>query len=97
MRLIGGPELQMLTRGADPELRGAALALAAELRAASWRSPGEARQAFPRAECTDDRLTVFLDDRHCAVVLISYEKGVALIEFAGPSAGRPATGAAGKA
>jgi hypothetical protein len=82
MRLIGRPEL--LSLGAD--LRGAACSLAAELEAASWESSDDARKAFPNARIADDRIVVHLDDRHCVELALIYEKGVAMVLFAGPSA-----------
>lgn len=93
MRLIGRPDLMRLARGSNPLLRDAVLALAAELEAASWRTPEEARVAFPSAVVDGGGLTIDLDGRHCVVVAISYEKGVALVESAGPGAGRRVAGA----
>jgi hypothetical protein len=83
MRLIGRPDLLKLARGGDGPLRDAAFALAAELQSASWRTPAEACAAYPRARLDGHRLAIDLGDRHCAVIAINYEKGVALIEFAG--------------
>lgn len=85
MRLIGRPDLLMLARCAGIDLRGAVLAFAAELEEASWQSADDARAAFPLARFTSDHLIVDLAGEHCAVIAISYEKGVALIVFAGPS------------
>jgi hypothetical protein len=56
---------------------------AAELEAAEWLSAIEAAGAFPHARFADHRLIIDLDDRHCAVVAIQYELGIALVEFAG--------------
>lgn len=82
MRLIGRPEL--LALGAD--LRGAACSLAAELEAASWQSSDDAQAAFPKARISAERIVVDLDDRHCVELAVIYEKGVAMVLFAGPSA-----------
>lgn len=83
MRLIGRPELMAF----PADLRGAACSLAAELEAASWQSSEDARTAFPNARISADSIVVDLDDRHCVELAIIYEKGVAMVTFAGPSAG----------
>jgi hypothetical protein len=94
MRLIGRPELLELAL----PLRGAACSLAAELEAATWRSSDEARTAFPNARFTPDGFIVDLDDSHCVELTIIYEKGVAVVKFAGPSTGgkRPRAPMSGK-
>lgn len=86
MRLIGRPELIKLARAAGGRPGDAVRALAAELEAASWRSFDDVRKAFPLSHFSDDRLTIDLDGDHCTVVAINYEKGVALVEFAGSGA-----------
>lgn len=85
MRLIGKSELFTLAQSAASDLRNAVHSLAAELEAAAWRSITEAEAAFPLAALTGHRLIIDLDDRHCAVVVIQYELGIALVEFAGPT------------
>lgn len=88
MKLIGVPLLFALAQRADPPLRGAALALHAELAAARWSRIDEVLAAFPNAEHEPHRLIVELGDGHCAVVSISYEASIAVIEFAGRRADR---------
>lgn len=83
MRLIGKSELFALAQSASTDLRDAALALTAELESAIWRSQSEAMVAFPRAAFAGHRLVIELDGRHCAVVSIQYELGIAFVEFAG--------------
>jgi len=83
MRLIGKSALFTLAQSAAAALRDDVRALAAELEAAEWLSAAEAAGAFPRARLSDHRLIIDLDDRHCAVVAIQYELGIALVEFAG--------------
>lgn len=85
MRLIGKSELFMLAQSATVDLRDAVLSLAAELEAAVWRSLSEAKAAFPRARFAGGRLIIDFDDRHCAVVAIQYELGIAFVEFVGPT------------
>lgn len=83
MRLIGISKLSALAQNATGDLRGAILALNAELVAAEWRSVAEATAAFPAAESEHNRLVITLDHQHCVVVVISFETGIALLEFAG--------------
>jgi len=91
MKLIGVPILLGVIRNADPSLRGAVLALHAELAAADWSCVEEALTSYPNAEREGHRLVVDLDHRHCAVVGINYEVGIAMIEFAGCRVNRAAT------
>jgi len=83
MRLIGISKLSELAQKATGDLRGAILALHAELVAAEWSSAADATAAFPAAKCERKRLVIALDHRHCVVVAISYEAGIAVVEFAG--------------
>ncbi len=83
MRLIGVPTLFALVQRGDPLLRGAVLALHAELVAARWRCIEDAQAAYPNAKYEAHRLVVSLDDLHCAVLAINYEMGIAVFEFAG--------------
>jgi len=83
MRLIGKSELFTFAQSATEDVREAVLALSAELEAAVWGSASDAEVAFPRAAFAGHRLIIQLDDRHCAVVAIQYELGIALVEFAG--------------
>ena len=83
MQLIGISKLSALAQNASDELRGAVLALHAELVAAEWSSAADAKAAFPAAKCEPKRLEVALDHRHCVIVAISYETGIAVVEFAG--------------
>ena len=85
MRLIGKSALFTLAQSVTAVLRDDVRALAAELEAAEWLSASEAAGAFPRARFSDHRLIIDLDQRHCAVVAIQYELGIALVEFAGPT------------
>ncbi|WP_126177107.1 hypothetical protein [Tsuneonella rigui] len=86
MRLIGKSELHALARTKDKDLRAAVLALCAELEAANWRAFSEVETAYPFAASSDPRVTIDLDERHCAVVTFNFEVGMALVEFAGPAA-----------
>ena len=83
MRLIGKSELLTLAQSAAMDVRDAVRSLAAVMEAAIWRSASDAKAAFPRAAFADHRLIIELDDRHCVVVAIQYEAGIALVEFAG--------------
>lgn len=88
MRLTGRPELLKLARMAGGRVGDGVRALAAELEAAAWSNNADVRNAFPSSDLSGRRLTVSFDGDHCAVIAISYEKGVALVEYAGSSAGR---------
>ena len=84
MRLIGISRLSTFMQGAGACLKGAISALCAELVAAKWDSFDRALAAFPKAERRRHRLVVDLDDRHCVMVGINIEAGIAIVEFAGP-------------
>ena len=83
MRLIGVSKLSALAQNASGDLRGAVLALHAELVAAEWCSAADATAAFPAAKCERKRLVINLDHGHCVVVAISFETGIGVVEFAG--------------
>ena len=83
MHLIGISKLSALAQNATGDLRGAVLALHAELVAAEWSSAADATAAFPAAKCERRRLVITLDHRYCVVVAVSYETGIAVVEFAG--------------
>lgn len=86
MRLIGKSELHALARTEDIDLRAAVLALCAELEAARWRAFSDVEKAYPFANSANPRVTIDLDERHCAVVTFNFEVGIALVEFAGSAA-----------
>lgn len=83
MRLIGKSELYALARTKDRDLRTALLALCAELEAANWHASEDAQRHYPNAAIAGQRLTIELDERHCAVVTFNFILGIALVEFAG--------------
>jgi len=83
MRLIGRPLLAELSETAGEYLRGSARALAAEMASADWKSSKEFRQAFPNARIDEHRIFVDLDQDHCALIIMNYERSVAMVEYAG--------------
>lgn len=83
MRVMGKSRLIRLANGQSADACGASWAFLAELVEARWRSPQEATSAYPYAVIEAHRLTVPLDARHCVIVAINYELGLALIEYAG--------------
>lgn len=86
MRLIGRPLLLRLAEDAGVKLRDDVRAFAAELEAASWESSKGLKRAFPEARIEGRRVIVDLDERHCAVIIIDYERSVSVVEYAGASA-----------
>jgi hypothetical protein len=85
MRIVGKSELHALARTKERDLRDAVLAFSAELEAANWCAIEDARLAFPQARFAEHRLTIDLDERHCVMVALNIEVGIAAVEFAGPS------------
>ena len=83
MRLIGRPLLLRLAENAGEGLRDDVCAFAAEIQAASWKSSMSLKRAFPNARVEKHRAFVDLDERHCAVIIVDYERSVAVVEFAG--------------
>lgn len=86
MRLIGRPLLLRLAEVAGKELQDDLRALAAEVEAASWKSSKGLKRAYPEARIDGRRVIVDLDERHCAVIIIDYERSVGVVEYAGASA-----------
>lgn len=86
MRLIGRPLLLRLAENAGEGLQGDVCAFAAEVQAASWKSSMSLKRAFPDAQIEKHRAIVDLDERHCAVIIVDYERSVAVVEYAGASA-----------
>ena len=89
MRLIGISRLLKITAADD--LRGTISAFHAELVTAKWETFDSVLAAFPKAERRRHRLVVDLDERHCVVLAINVEAGIAVVEFAGPRAKLPDT------
>lgn len=75
-----------LAEVAGEELQDDLRALAAEVEAASWKSSKGLKRAYPEARIDGRRVIVDLDERHCAVFIIDYERSVGVVEFAGASA-----------
>jgi mRNA-degrading endonuclease HigB of HigAB toxin-antitoxin module len=86
MRLIGRPLLLLLADDADEDLQGGLRALAAEIESADWKSSRDLHRAFPKARIEKRRVFVELDERHCAVIIVNYERSVAMVEYAGANA-----------
>jgi mRNA-degrading endonuclease HigB of HigAB toxin-antitoxin module len=72
--------------GAD--LSAALRAFHAELEQAQWRSHSDVLTVYPRAEIEAHRFIIPLDERHCVVVALNYELGIAVIEYAGSRTNR---------
>jgi mRNA-degrading endonuclease HigB of HigAB toxin-antitoxin module len=89
MRIAGKSTLIRASSECNDETAGAYRAFLAELEAAAWRSPKDVLAAYPNAELETQSLVVSLDGQHCVVVALSYATGIALIQYAGPSARRP--------
>lgn len=87
MRLIGRPQLAPLGDEAGADLRDGVRALAAEIGAAEWKSSKDLELSFPNARIEKHRVFVDLDEHHCAVIIVNYERGVAMVEYAGANAG----------
>lgn len=83
MRIAGSLRLIRPAEDCSRELRGAFLALHAELVVASWHSPEDVLATYPHAEQEAHRLVVSIHGTHCAIIAINYELGIALIEHAG--------------
>ena len=75
-----------LAEDAGEDLQGGVRALAAEVESASWKSSTSLKRAFPEARIEEHRAIVDLDERHCAVIIVDYERSVAVVEYAGASA-----------
>ncbi len=88
MKVTGRPKLIRLAQGAAADLCAAVRAFHAELEEARWHSHRDPLSVYPRAHVEAHRLVVPLDERHCVVVGINYESGIALIEYAGANADR---------
>lgn len=86
MRLIGRPLLLRLAEVAGEKLQDDLRALTAEIEAASWKSSKGLERAFPGACIKGRRVIVDLDERHCAVIIMDYERSVSVVEYAGASA-----------
>jgi hypothetical protein len=87
MRLIGRPLLLLLADDASEDLQGRVRALAAEIEVADWKSSKDLRRAFPNARIEKRRIFVELNERYCAVIIVNYERSVAMVEYAGANAG----------
>lgn len=86
MRLIGRPLLLRLAEDAGENLQDDLRAFAAEVETASWKSSKGLKRAFPEARIEGHRVIVDLDERHCAVIIVDYERSVSVVEYAGASA-----------
>jgi hypothetical protein len=84
MKLMGVAKLLELIQDCDGPRAGAVAALSAELKSADWSDRSDAANDYPSAIIHGRRLQIAIDDRHCVVVVVNYEAGVILIEFAGP-------------
>lgn len=84
--MIGRPLLLRLAEDAGENLQDELRAFAAEVEAASWKSSKGLLRAFPEARVEGCRVIVDLDERHCAVIIIDYERSVSVVEYAGASA-----------
>lgn len=84
--MIGRPILLRMAENAGENLQDDLRALAAEFEAASWKSSKGLKRAFPEARIEGCRVIVDLDERHCAVIIIDYERSVSVVEYAGASA-----------
>ncbi len=84
MRLMGTDRLHAIATGADPAVASAAACLCAELAAARWSNPEEARADFPKAVTRGSKLEIPLDDENRVVLLVNYRLATILVEFAGP-------------
>jgi len=85
MRLIGRPLLLRIAEDAGEILQDDLRALAAEVESASWKSSKGLKRAFPEARIEGCRVIVDLDERHCAVIIVDYERSVTVVEYAGLS------------
>lgn len=83
--MIGRPLLLRLAEDADKNLQDDLRAFVAEVEAASWKSSKGLKRAFPEARIEGRRVIVDLDERHCAVIIIDYERSVSVVEYAGAS------------
>jgi len=93
MRLIGRPLLLRMAKDAGENLQDDLRAFAAEVETASWKSLKGLKRAFPEAHIEGHRVIIDLDDRHCAVIIVDYERSVTVVEYAGPSAEYQSTAA----
>lgn len=84
--MIGRPLLLRLAEVAGEKLQDDLRALAAEVEAASWKSSKGLKWAFPEARIEGPRVIVDLDERHCVVIIVDYERSVSVVEYAGASA-----------
>jgi mRNA-degrading endonuclease HigB of HigAB toxin-antitoxin module len=89
MRIAGKSRLIRASSQCCDETAGAYRAFHAELEAAAWQSPKDVLAAYPNAKLETHHLVIFLDGQHCVVVVINFETGIALIDYAGPRARRP--------
>lgn len=90
MRIAGKSRLIRASSECCDETAGAYRAFHAELGAAAWQSLKDVLAAYPNAKLETQRLVISLDGQHCVVVAINFEAGIALIDYAGPHARRPA-------
>lgn len=86
MKLMGAPKLFAAAAGAS---LAACAALCAELEAGDWTCADDVVSSFPRASWSKNRVVIPVDDRLDAVVAFNFERGIALIDFAKPSAKSP--------
>lgn len=81
--MIGRPLLLRMAEDADENLQDDLRAFAAEVETASWNSSKSLKRAFPEARIEGRRALVDLDERHCAVIIVDYERSVTVVEYAG--------------
>jgi hypothetical protein len=84
MKLIGTSKLAVLATSGVQGMSGAAAALCAELAAAIWYSPENVMDRYPAALVDGASIRIPIGEAHCVDMIANYDKGMILIEFAGP-------------
>lgn len=95
MRLMGIAKLEGLAKCGVDGMAGAVSALLSELAITQWRTEAEFVAQFPFASCGTDKVSIPMGEAHCVELIIKYDTGMALVAFAGATAGRK-TGTTGR-
>lgn len=88
MRLMGIAKLERLAKCGGDGVSGAIAALLSELEFAQWRSEADLSVDFPLAACSAGRARIPIGEAFCVDLVVRYDIGMVLIEFAGAKAAR---------